>query len=313
MMSVPIEPSTTSLTSLVEKMLGGPALQVVPLSGDASSRLFFRVFSKSNRTFILCDSTSIPGCWDRMILSQRVLAAAGLPVPKVAAKLKDAQLVLFEDFGDQYLADATEASPQKTAAILASHLARIDKLALPKHLLPPMDAPFLWQEWTNLLEDPRAAELSLVLKSQKPFLMNLWADNEMRPAHRDLTSRNIMVKPDGSLGIIDFQDLRLGPMGYDVASYLSDPYRGWDLSRYLEERRLFAEQVRLPVPSIFAGVEIQRTLKALSTFLSQDRLKGKPFYLRYVPDLVRSWAERDFERMLPGSTRGLSLICQRLP
>ena len=41
--------------------------------------------------------------------------------------------------------------------------------------------------------------------------------------HRDYHSRNLMLH-DGRLHIIDFQDARLGPDTYDLASLLRDSY-----------------------------------------------------------------------------------------
>src|SRR5262249_24484829 len=41
--------------------------------------------------------------------------------------------------------------------------------------------------------------------------------------HRDFHSRNLMLH-DGSLYIIDFQDARMGPDTYDLASLLRDSY-----------------------------------------------------------------------------------------
>ena len=41
--------------------------------------------------------------------------------------------------------------------------------------------------------------------------------------HRDYHSRNIMIK-DNSLFVIDYQDARLGPYTYDLASLIIDPY-----------------------------------------------------------------------------------------
>ena len=41
--------------------------------------------------------------------------------------------------------------------------------------------------------------------------------------HRDYHSRNLMLH-DGSLYIIDFQDARMGPDTYDLASLLRDSY-----------------------------------------------------------------------------------------
>ncbi len=40
--------------------------------------------------------------------------------------------------------------------------------------------------------------------------------------HRDYHSRNLMLQPDGTLGVIDFQDAVRGPLTYDLVSLLRD-------------------------------------------------------------------------------------------
>ena len=42
--------------------------------------------------------------------------------------------------------------------------------------------------------------------------------------HRDYHSRNIMVRPNGELAMVDIQDARWGPDTYDIASLLRDAY-----------------------------------------------------------------------------------------
>ena len=42
--------------------------------------------------------------------------------------------------------------------------------------------------------------------------------------HRDFHRRNIMVRQDGRLGLVDIQDAQWGPDSYDLASLLFDAY-----------------------------------------------------------------------------------------
>ena len=44
--------------------------------------------------------------------------------------------------------------------------------------------------------------------------------------HRDFQSQNLMVKPDGTVHVIDYQGSRMGSVYYDLASLLLDPYVG---------------------------------------------------------------------------------------
>ena len=58
--------------------------------------------------------------------------------------------------------------------------------------------------------------------------------------HRDYHSRNLMVLPKRSPGIIDFQDALRGPVCYDLASILKDCYVGWPrdrVERWVQEFR----------------------------------------------------------------------------
>ena len=49
--------------------------------------------------------------------------------------------------------------------------------------------------------------------------------------HRDFHSRNIMLTPKNDIGIIDFQDARVGAVTYDLVSLLRDVYVEFDPGR----------------------------------------------------------------------------------
>src|SRR5439155_9240191 len=97
--------------------------------------------------------------------------------------------------------------------------------------------------------------------------------------HRDYHSRNLMLH-EGSLYIIDFQDARLGPDTYDLASLLRDSYveisdRSLDdLIAYFcalkgcegEPALPHLEQSSLEFRRRFDLMALQRNLKALGTF-----------------------------------------------
>jgi aminoglycoside/choline kinase family phosphotransferase len=106
--------------------------------------------------------------------------------------------------------------------------------------------------------------------------------------HRDFQSRNLLVH-EGRLRVLDFQGGRLGPLAYDLASLLNDPYvdlaQGLrdDLFEYylrgLTERRPelaggFAEGYLWPA--------LQRNLQILGAFAFLALAKGKPFFRTYL-------------------------------
>src|SRR5205823_5946479 len=61
------------------------------------------------------------------------------------------------------------------------------------------------------------------LKEEWSSIVNELASEPRVLCHRDYHSRNLMLSED-SLYIIDFQDARLGPDTYDLASLLRDSY-----------------------------------------------------------------------------------------
>jgi aminoglycoside/choline kinase family phosphotransferase len=104
--------------------------------------------------------------------------------------------------------------------------------------------------------------------------------------HRDYHSRNLMLH-DGSLYIIDFQDARMGPDTYDLASLLRDSYV--DISdRDLEELIAYFLALKGLADATefrrrFDLMSLQRNLKALGTFGYQTTTRRNPVYIQYIP------------------------------
>lgn len=119
--------------------------------------------------------------------------------------------------------------------------------------------------------------------------------------HRDFQSRNIMVHK-GRLRFIDFQGGRLGPLAYDVASLLIDPYA--DLSPSLQEE-LLGEYVRLvdalrpgagaEVAASYPYLALQRNLQILGAFAYLWKVRGKPFFSDYLRPALLSLEQRLLE------------------
>jgi aminoglycoside/choline kinase family phosphotransferase len=108
--------------------------------------------------------------------------------------------------------------------------------------------------------------------------------------HRDYHSRNLMLH-GGRLHIIDFQDARMGPDTYDLASLLRDSYL--DLTD-ADVDGLIAYFVALKGGTDTASfrprfdlMALQRNLKALGTFGFQTTARGNPIYIQYMPRTLR--------------------------
>jgi len=112
--------------------------------------------------------------------------------------------------------------------------------------------------------------------------------------HRDCQSRNIMVK-EGRFYFIDFQGARPGPVQYDLASLLIDPYVA--LPSELQERMLeygfeqFARAQSINRQRFFSGYRycaLSRNLQILGAFGFLTQVKDKPYFKNYIPMAVQS-------------------------
>jgi aminoglycoside/choline kinase family phosphotransferase len=279
--------------------------RIVPLTGDASDRRYFRIVPSSGESIILAlhadaiDFGSLP-----FAHVARLLAAMPLPVPAIVGHSDALGIVALQDLGDitlqAYLGAATHAEQMaryREAVGLIDHLQRRGA-----ELAPEGGAPYalafdveklIWELRffvQHFLEGCRGATVPV---SERTALDEEWlalaAELSAEPrvlCHRDYHSRNLMLH-DGRLHAIDFQDARMGPDTYDLASLLRDSYvdiATADLdaliAHFMGLKGLTDEAL---FRSRFDLMALQRNLKALGTFGNQATVRGNPAYLQYVP------------------------------
>jgi aminoglycoside/choline kinase family phosphotransferase/dTDP-glucose pyrophosphorylase len=109
--------------------------------------------------------------------------------------------------------------------------------------------------------------------------------------HRDYQSQNLLVK-DGRLRVVDFQGIRPGPLGYDAASLLWDPYVAlWParrealMARYAGRVRECVEANAAPaaVRAMVLAAAHQRLMQALGAYGFLGLVKGRRGFLAHVP------------------------------
>jgi aminoglycoside/choline kinase family phosphotransferase len=283
-----------------------PGARVEPLAGDASTRRFYRLHTRGGRTLVVMDYGESFGGETDDVRATRLFRTAGLAVPEIVTVAGDPGCLVLEDLGDRTLERAQlQASPAERrrlydAAIdLAVDVAVAGTRELERDAgdWPALDADrfrfemdfFVEHYVGGLMGDPTCPPgLSAALH----LLAERAAAGPRRVlCHRDYHSRNLMVRVDGSLAMVDVQDARWGPDTYDLASLLCDPYV--DLAASEVERgveRYRAALVAPPAPddlrARFDIVAAQRLLKALGTFGFQSARLGRAHYLSAVPRAV---------------------------
>ena len=299
------------LRSWVCDRLGAQPATIVPASGDASFRRYFRV-SHEARTLIAMDAPPPQENCAAFVHVAELFGRAGVNVPEILAQDLERGFLLLTDFGTTtYLQALPDADVERLYGDALQALVRI-QVASTAGALPEYDGALLRREMTLFPDWYVERHLGRFLqKEQREHLERMFdaviAHNLAEPrvyVHRDYHSRNLMLT-DPNPGILDFQDAVLGPLSYDLVSLLKDAYVEWPEERVLDWAVRYWEMARkagLPVRADFAvfyrdfeWMGVQRHLKVLGIFARLWHRDGKARYLDDLP-LVLGYLERAARR-----------------
>ncbi len=280
-------------------------LNFLPLAGDGSPRQFFRLFSSSSKTLVLV----LPAKTEEAELAEsraayfigRHLYLCGVPVPEPFFWDEDSGILLFEDLGDMRLQDcAALGNLRELYRDTVVQLARMQCRAAEnfdekwcwdtprydrKLMLERESGYFLDAFWQGLLQQqiPQAIYEDFTLLADRAAQA---PDHYF--LHRDFQSRNIMIK-NGRVRIIDFQGGRFGPLAYDLASLLNDPYvnlpyelRSELADIYFSELRGHIHLDRKDFDQQFTLLACQRNLQILGAFSFLSEVRRKRFFADFI-------------------------------
>jgi aminoglycoside/choline kinase family phosphotransferase len=307
---------------LADSAMGGPKPRVVPLTGDASDRKYFRIIPADGPSIVLAlhagpiDFATLP-----FANVGRLMEQIPLPVPAILGHSDELGIIALQDLGDVTLqAHLGAASPSEHAALYRQAVALVEQLQrrgaeLQSDAYLPYRIAFDVEKLTweldffarHFIEGYRGAALSPAerdaLAAEWRSIVDELASEPRVLCHRDYHSRNLMLS-DGSLHIIDFQDARLGPDTYDLVSLLRDSYVDIgdrdldDLIAYflaLKTRDGAAMATEEEFRRRFDLMALQRNLKALGTFGYQTITRRNTVYIQYIPRTLR-YARTNLEK-----------------
>lgn len=286
------------------------------LAGDASTRQYFRLHLEGDTTFsgprtLVLMQLPQPekNKNNNFIAIQTFLSGLNLPVPKLHHYDQARGLLFLEDCGDETLETAltqADRTSQESYYIRAVDLLWTlqDKATRAIHSACPayglrFDVAKLMEEMDFMLEHYVGGLKGTTLDSPtrdalRESLTRLCEVPASQPlcfTHRDYHSRNLMVR-EGNLVMLDFQDARMGPCQYDLASLLRDSYIQlpedlvWKMVDRFREHKQDREETSLDRENfnrVFDFMSIQRNLKAVGTFAYQSTIKNNDRYLKYIP------------------------------
>ncbi len=300
-----MENSGLDLNQWIAKQLGTQHCDVHPLPGDASFRTYFRA-QHNDKSYIVMLAPPAKERTDEFVSIAKAWHQEGLLVPEVLAWEREKGFVLLSDFGDTLLLSRLNAQSvneyYQDALSAIVHLQNTD----PKITgLPLYNADYArmelnyFQEWFihKLLGLTNSPEEEAVWQTLCKDVLNSFCGQPQVTVHRDFHSRNLMVLPNESLGIIDFQDAMVGPITYDAVSLLKDCYITWpttDIHRWvgafyekLKAQGKLSEVSHKEFIQWFDWVGLQRHIKVLGIFSRLKLRDNKSNYLTHLPRIMR--------------------------
>jgi aminoglycoside/choline kinase family phosphotransferase len=305
---------TAILRSLKERGLAPDEMAFQRLPGDGSRRIFWRITAEEPGISLIAMSNppDDPAVRRENHAYLRIgthLRQRGIPVPEIYGYDLKAGWFIMEYLGHMNLQDVATSGddPMPLYEQVLDHLFRLqtegadgfdpawccqtgryDRTVmlryeadyfkdafLDRYLGLAEDGPDLDPAFRHLAETASEADGSFFL-------------------HRDFQSRNIMVYK-GNVGFVDWQGGRLGPLGYDLASLIIDPYTRLSEEQRTEIRRRYVALIRAHDSAWAASVEayypylaIQRNLQILGAFSYLTQVMHKTYFEAYIPDALHS-------------------------
>jgi len=305
------------LRFLKDSALGPADLDLSPLPGDGSTRVFWRIsLPNAEKSFIAMANPPIHEVIRRenlaYVMIGKHLHAKNIPVPEIYQYNLDYGWFIMQDLGQTNLQDLVLAgnNPLPLYEKVLEHLFRLQIEGAGNFNVEwccqtqTYDLIVMRQFESNYFRDAFLCRY-LGLKKEWPELEGSFnhlaetashADNQFF-LHRDFQSRNIMISK-GEIGIIDWQGGRLGPLGYDLASLVIDPYT--KLSA--QQRTDIFQSYLLLIQELHKGwtesfkryypyLAIQRNLQILGAFSFLTKVRKKPYFEEYIPAALNTLIE----------------------
>lgn len=278
----------------------GEDCELLPLLGDASTRGYYRISTADGRRYMLAyyPEAVRPDVARFLRAYEAISGSARVP----AVHHRGSAAVVQEDVGDETLFDIIRKDRDRG---LGLYRAAIDLLVAfqmspptARSLNPPFDVAKFSEElemsrkyFVEELAGQRSQTVDQQLREGFDRLSRRLVQHPYVLCHRDYHGQNIHVV-NSDLYMIDYQDMRMGPDTYDLASLLRDRGMARVLGRDHEEALVEHYRALIQAGSDL-GVRyletlLQRSIKVLGTFSYQAVVRKRMHYLDFIPPALES-------------------------
>ncbi|MDY6903115.1 MAG: sugar phosphate nucleotidyltransferase [Thermodesulfobacteriota bacterium] len=290
-------------------------IKLSPVAPDGADTCWWRVVCH-NQTMIACDrgirETDAVTETDSFVLIGRHLEETTVAVPRIHLADRFAGIVLMEDLGDRHLQTHLQTiwrqqdDIETVFAIYRQVIHQLVKLATNGHQgfdpawtcqTPAYDKPLILEKECNYFARAFLSgflgmpDMTESLAGEFEIIADMTLEHAVNGLmHRDMQSRNIIIK-NGTPYFIDFQGARTGPVQYDLAALLIDPYTALPdglqtelLDHYRQQLARVLDFDESRFNTGYACCAVTRNLQILGAFGFLTIQKNKPQFSAYIPD-----------------------------
>ena len=278
------------------------ALSIKPLREEASFRRYFRLKRREDSIIGVYYPPEMESNKEFIFFS-KYFKERNINVPEILNFDLQQGFILLEDFGDDLYEFKLNASNRKELYELAiKELIKIHSCKDTKNIqrLTKENSTAqmkLFEEWflEGLLGFNISTEIKSLLNAVYGLIETILFDQPQVLCHFDFESRNLILLPNGGVGVLDYQDAILGPIFLDPVSLLKDLNcisNRKEIISFLKiytskacEENLLPKMKERDYLRYFDFTGLQRQLRILGT-LSRLHLRDKKSYR--LPDLIKT-------------------------
>jgi aminoglycoside/choline kinase family phosphotransferase len=324
----------------------GPIKQMDLLSASGSERQYYRILPTRHdapASVIAMHGGSMEEARAFVYMS-RHFQRKGLPVPLIYAAEEHLPVYLQEDLGTQSLFDVIRqgrttgvfSKEEEEAVTRVIRLLPLVQVKGDEGMDYSVCTPQASFNRRTVIWDLNYFKYCFLKTTPTPFNEDRLEDDFGRMAddltgrvvqgfmYRDFQSRNVMIRPDGTPALIDYQGGRRGPVLYDVASFVWQAKARYPeaLRRRLVEEYLDALSELRPVDKEVMRRQLRRfvlfrMMQVLGAYGFRGKWERKPHFLESIPfglKNLQEWIaeyEGEFNGRYPHLTEVLKCMVEK--
>ena len=270
---------------------------------ESSQRTFFRIPFKDNSSILMVVPEGIDESIESFYTKAKIFKQAKVNVPDIYFKNNSLGHLIVEDFGDDVLQFyLNKKNSNKLIKLAIEQIHKIEVIKLDKDIFS--DFKKVTENNLNLfkkffleefLEVPKLESLKEEIDEFYSIIISELRDYPQVINHYDFETRNLMSLSEEKIGVIDFQDALIGPLGIDLASIFKDLYIKWTDDEIINWLDFYVENSQIAKSASLKSIDVKRMID-FASLQRQTRILGK--LSQVFLELKRSERLKDFKTIL---------------